>query len=51
MSAVSERRGEREEWISTVWMVHLYDVYLGQTVVLHLHVLNPQVLKVFTSVM
>lgn len=51
MPAASERQGEREGWISTVWMVCLCDVYLGQTVVLHLHVLNAQFLKVFTSVM
>lgn len=50
MSAVSERGGEREGWISRVWMVCLYDVYLGHNVVSYLHLVNPQFLKVFFSV-
>ena len=42
MSAVSERRGEREGWISRGWMVHFDDVYLRRSVhnvLLYLHVL------------
>lgn len=33
MSAASEIQGERQAWISTFWMVHVNDVYLGQSVI------------------
>lgn len=40
MSAANETQAERQGWISTFWMAHFSDVYLGQPVIFCFYLSN-----------